>query len=155
MADIEFFEIEESGSLAFAAAEPRIAVVGQIRIGAFAFAEGDPFELFPPPTFFYLNDFAGLVAHEIGHALGLAHSDVSTALMRGYVDSGFDGGDCHWTDPDADGLAPITRVPKADDIAGIQHLYGVPEPGLSAMTAAGIAALAGLGRSRARAAAHR
>lgn len=104
MADIEFVEIERSGSLAFAAAEPGSAVVGQIRIDDVAFAEGDftgavgyaprpngattlegdgvfdvndrfgipageegdPFELFPPPTALYLNDFAGLVAHESG-----------------------------------------------------------------------------------------
>lgn len=166
VADIEFVEIEESGSLAFGAADPGSAVVGQIRIGAFAFApgdftgavgyapppnggttlegdvvfnlsnrfglpvgqEGDPFDLYPPPTFFYLNDFAGLVAHEIGHALGMAHSDIPTALMCGFVDAGFDGGECHWADPDGDFQAPITRQPKADDIAGIQHLYGVPEP---------------------------
>ncbi len=193
VADIEFVEIEETGPLAFGAADPGSAVVGQIRIGAFAFApgdftgavgyapppnggttlegdvvfnisnrfgippgqEGDFFELFPPPTFLYLNDFAGLVAHEIGHALGLAHSDVPSGLMCGIVDAGFDGGQCHWADPDGDFQAPITRQPKADDIAGIQHLYGVPESGISAMAAAGIGALAGLGRSRERAAARR
>ena len=193
IADIKFVEIEESGSLPFAAAAPGSAVVGQIRISAFAFApgdftgavgyapppnggttlegdvvfnisnrfgippgqEGDPFDLFPPPTFFYLNDFAGLVAHEIGHALGMAHSDIPTALMCGYVDAGFDGGECHWADPDGDFQAPITRQPKADDIAGIQHLYGLPEPGFSAMAVAGIAGLAGLARSRRRTAAGR
>lgn len=184
VSDIEFVEIEETGMLAFGAAEPGSTVVGQIRIGAFAFdprdftgavgyapppnggttlegdvvfninnrfgipdgQEGDSFDLYPPPTFFYLNDFAGLVAHEIGHALGMAHSDVPTALMCGYVDSGFDGLDCHWADPEADGFAPITRVPKADDVAGIQHLYGVPEPGRTASLAAGASLLCLLAR---------
>ena len=44
------------------------------RFGIPVGAENAPYDLFPPPTFFYLNDFAGLVAHEIGHALWLAHS---------------------------------------------------------------------------------
>ena len=185
-ANIQFVEIPENGSLAFAAANPGSALVGHIRIGAFAFAPGDftgavgyapppnggttlegdvifnvnnrfgipvglegtPFDLFPPPTFFYLNDFAGLVAHEIGHALGLAHSDVTSALMCGYVDAGFTGSQCHWADPDGNGQAPITRRPKSDDIAGIQSLYGVPEPGIAASWAAGVILLAGLGSRR-------
>lgn len=182
VADVQFVRVEESGALLFAAATPGSAVVGHIRIGAFAFApgdftgavgyapppnggttlegdvifnvnnrfgipagaEGDPFDLYPPPTFFYLNDFAGLFAHELGHALGMAHSDVPSALMCGYVDPGFDGSQCHWADPDADFQAPITRRPKPDDVAGIQHLYGVPEPGGAAALAAGVGLLARL-----------
>jgi hypothetical protein len=185
-ADIQFVQVEESGSLALGAATAGTAVVGQIRIGAFAFApgdftgavgyapppnggttlegdvifninnrfgipagaEGDPFDLFPPPSFFYLNDFAGLVAHELGHALGLAHSDVSTSLMCGYVDPAFDGSPCHWADPDGNSQAPITRQPKPDDVAGIQHLYGVPEPAKGAAIAAGSAWLLALRRRR-------
>lgn len=184
VADVQFVQVQENGVLALGAASPGTAIVGHIRVGAFAFApgdftgavgfaappnggttlegdivfnvnnrfgipagaEGDPFDLFPPPSFFYLNDFAGLFAHELGHALGLAHSDVSTSLMCGYVGPGFDGGLCHWADPDADGRAPITRRPKPDDIAGIQHLYGVPEPGIAAAYAAGVACLAALRR---------
>jgi hypothetical protein len=194
VADIQFVRVEEAGPLPFGAATPGSAVVGHIRIGAFAFAsgdftgavgyapppnggttlegdvifntsnrfglpagaEGDPFDLYPPPTFFYLNDFGGLFAHEVGHALGMAHSDVSTSLMCGYVDPGFDGSLCHWADPDADFQAPITRLPKPDDVAGIQHLYGVPEPGLAAGLAGGCSLLVvlrirGGGRSNSRA----
>lgn len=108
--------------------------------------EGQPFDLFPPPSFFYLNDFAGLAAHEIGHALGLAHSNVANGLMCGYVDPGFDGSLCHWADPDANGQAPITRRPKPDDIAGILQLYGVPEPAGGAALAAGLMMLTALTR---------
>jgi hypothetical protein len=97
--------------------------------------QGDPFAVYqwPSPTNpgvqdgWYHNDFEGLFAHELGHALGLAHSTDPTALMCGYVDAGFDGSACAWN-ADANGLAPINRIPGADDVAGIQHLYGpVPE----------------------------
>jgi hypothetical protein len=190
VADVAFVEIAESGTLPVGAADPGSAVVGHIRIGAFAFApgdftgavgyapppnggttlegdvifnasnrfglpfgvEGDPFDLYPPPTFFYLNDFAGLFAHELGHALGLAHSDVPSSLMCGYVDPAFDGSGCHWADPDANGQAPITRLPKPDDVAGIQALYGVPEPGVGLMGIAGAIWTAVLARRRARSA---
>ncbi|MEZ4332169.1 MAG: matrixin family metalloprotease [Myxococcota bacterium] len=188
VADVEFVEISEVGGLAVGAADQAGAVVGHIRIGAFAFApgdfagavgyapppnggttlegdvvfnasnrfglpagaEGDPFDLYPPPSFFYLNDFAGLFAHELGHALGLAHSDVPASLMCGYVDLAFDGSACHWADPDGDLHAPITRRPKPDDVAGVQALYGVPEPGLAPMGFAGALGLAALARRRAR-----
>lgn len=187
-ADIQFVRVQESGGLAFGAAVPGGAVVGHIRIGAFAFApgdftgavgyapppnggttlegdvifnvanrfgipvgeEGEPYDLYPPPTFFYLNDFAGLVAHEIGHALGLAHSDVPSALMCGYVDVAFDGGQCSWADPDGNAQVPITRLPQPDDAAGIQHLYGVPEPDFAAGWAAGVMLLMGLRARRPR-----
>ena len=115
------------------------------RFGIPAGAEGDLYELFPASNdFFYLNDFAGLFAHELGHALGLAHSDVPSGLMCGYVGAGFDGSACAWADPDGDGMAPITRLPKLDDRAGIQYLYGaalVPEPEAWLMWSAGLGAL--------------
>lgn len=108
-------------------------------------AEGDLYELYPASSgFSYLNDFAGLFAHELGHALGLAHSNVPSGLMCGYVDGGFDGSACAWADPDGDGMAPITRLPKLDDRAGIQYLYGaalVPEPEAWALWSAGLGAL--------------
>jgi len=193
VANITFVQVAESGSLPFGAAYGSPAVVGSIRIGAFAFASGDftgavgytpppnggttlegdvifnlsnrfgipaggegtLYDLYPPPTGFYLNDFAGLFAHEIGHALGLGHSDVTTGLMCGYQSPSFDGSQCYWADPDGDSMAPITRMPKADDIAGIQFLYGapVPEPGTWAMWLAGVGVVASMAWRRRKAAA--
>lgn len=190
LANLQFVQVAESGSLPFGAAYGGAPVVGQIRIGAFAINgftgavgyapppnggttlegdiifnrdnrfgipagnEGDLYELFPASNnFFYLNDFAGLFAHELGHALGLAHSDVPSGLMCGYVSAAFDGSSCAWADPDGDGLAPITRLPKLDDTAGIQYLYGippVPEPEAWALWAAGLGVLGLCARRRQR-----
>ncbi len=91
--------------------------------------EGDLYDLYPPGGGLYRNDFLGLVTHEIGHALGLAHSAVPSCLMCGYVSPEFDGSQCEYNDPDGDGRAPINRQPGADDIAGIQFLYGAPPGG--------------------------
>lgn len=194
LANVQFVQVAESGatpSLPFGAAYGGAAVVGHIRIGAFAISgftgavgyapppnggttlegdiifnrnnrfgipagnEGDLYELFPASNnFFYLNDFGGLFAHELGHALGLAHSDVPSGLMCGYVNPAFDGSSCAWADPDGDGLAPITRLPKLDDRAGIQFLYGaapVPEPEAWALWAAGLGVLGLCSRRRQRA----
>ncbi|QEG37915.1 matrixin family metalloprotease [Bythopirellula goksoeyrii] len=89
-------------------------------------AEGELYDLYPPGGGFYRNEFEGLAAHELGHALGLAHSDVSDGLMCGYVDSGFDGSLCSYFDPDGDGKAPVNRIPDPDDVDGVQFLYGPP-----------------------------
>jgi hypothetical protein len=72
--------------------------------------------------------------------------DPLVAIWCGHVDSGFDGSLCHRADPEADGQAPITRQPRPDDVAGIQHLYGVPEPGLAGSLVAGAGSIAGWGR---------
>ncbi len=50
-------------------------------------------------------DIYQVFTHELGHALGLKHSGDGGALMAPYYNEGFTG-------------------PQADDIAGIQYLYG-------------------------------
>ena len=104
--------------------------------------EGALYELYPQSNgFYYLNDFSGLLTHEIGHTIGLDHSTVPTAMMCGFVNGGFDGSSCAYNDPDGDFKAPINRIPDADDIAGVQYLYGtapVPEPSTWAFFLAGL-----------------
>lgn len=55
-------------------------------------------------------DFYTVALHELGHSLGLGHSDPGTVM------SGF-------------GYAGALRTLTTDDIAGIQAIYGVPVPG--------------------------
>ena len=57
----------------------------------------------------YSSSLFATVEHEMGHALGLDHSSFSTAVMYYAINSQNAAG-----------------VLTADDIAGIQHLYGVP-----------------------------
>ena len=112
-------------------------------------SEGDEYYLYPWPSptqspsrdGWYHNDFEGLFVHELGHALGLAHTNVPSALMCGYVDASFDGSTCAYFDQlPYDSLVPINRIPDADDIAGAQFLYGapVPEPETYALMLAGL-----------------
>jgi MYXO-CTERM domain-containing protein len=61
------------------------------------------------------RDIARSFAHEVGHALGLNHAPLTSALMHASYSESFFG-------------------PQPDDIAGVQFLYGppleivVPEP---------------------------
>lgn len=64
-----------------------------------------------------------VLSHELGHALGLDHSPVPNSLMNPFYTESFQG-------------------PQADDIAGMQYIYGpVPEPSTWALFALGVAAL--------------
>ncbi len=75
-------------------------------------------------------DFYTVALHELGHALGLGHSTVSGSVMEAFY-----GG--------------ARRTLTADDIAGIQAIYGpVPEPGTYALMLLGLAGVAGMARRR-------
>lgn len=122
-------------------------------------AEGSlqPVWLNPSPTNspthdgWYHNDLEGLFAHELGHALGLAHSDVASSLMCGYVSPSFDGSACAYNPQAPDYTIPVNRVPDADDVAGIQYLYGappVPEPETYLMLLAGLGMMGFVARRR-------
>jgi len=54
-------------------------------------------------------DIQGVACHEYGHALGLGHSTVGGATMY----------------PSISGTGTAQRSIAADDIAGVQHVYGV------------------------------
>ena len=68
-------------------------------------------------------DFHSIVLHEIGHALGLGHSSDSNSVMA----SAYQGS---------------RRTLQGDDIAGIQALYGVPEPSGALLGFVGLTLLA-------------
>jgi hypothetical protein len=80
------------------------------------------------------------------------HSGVPSAVMCGYNATDNPDTICDYLDPDGDGKAPINRMLEPDDIAGIQHIYGVavavPEPGTYATLLTGLTLLAGMVRRR-------
>lgn len=78
-----------------------------------------------------------VTAHEIGHALGLDHTGVPGSLMNPFYSEAFSG-------------------PQADDIAGMQFIYGrartsnVPEPAGLALVGAALFAASATRRRKAR-----
>lgn len=67
------------------------------------------------------DDIQGVLTHEIGHGIGLAHSDVSAATMWPFTSYG----DTSW------------RTLETDDIMGITALYYLPEPATLGLLLAG------------------
>jgi Matrixin len=97
-------------------------------------AEGAP--LPTGPGNLYLNDIEGLLLHEIGHTLGLGHSNVIAGVMCGFQSAGFDGSACDFTH--------VNHQLDADDALGIRTIYGSPVPLPAAVWLLG-SALIGLG----------
>ncbi len=60
-------------------------------------------------------DLQQTMTHELGHCLGLSHSEVAEALMSRTL---------------ADGTGDERRHLHADDVAGLQELYGAAIPGV-------------------------
>jgi hypothetical protein len=75
------------------------------------FNESKPWDVYSGPWRSNASDFRRVAAHELGHALGLDHEDRVPALMQTVIFSGSN-----------------IEVPLADDIAGVEALYGPAEP---------------------------
>lgn len=75
-------------------------------------AEGLPYDLFPPGGGPFMNDLEGLVLHELGHALGLAHPN------------NLPPGECSVMSIDVSCFTITNHIPDRDDLLGIRALYG-------------------------------
>jgi len=77
-------------------------------------------------------DIYTVLLHEMGHALGLMHPSIDTGSV---MDASYGG---------------ARRSLTADDIAGIQSIYGVPEPSTLLLAAVGASFLLAIRRKRTR-----
>ncbi|QDT72148.1 matrixin family metalloprotease [Lacipirellula limnantheis] len=132
-ANIYFVRVPDSG-VPFHSPGATPPDTGQIRLGAFAINAGIGAVGYAPPpnggtlegdvllnsnsTFFFddgaegelidvFNDFEGLILHELGHAMGLAHSDAQSVMSVNY-----------------DIFKYVNRILDPDDVAAVQFLYG-------------------------------
>lgn len=79
--------------------------------------EGTPLAAFPVGGGPFLNDFEGLLLHELGHALGIDHSAVADAVMCGWPNA------CIYDDV---ATYAVNRELGSDDVNAIRTLYGPP-----------------------------
>jgi len=80
--------------------------------------EGAPLQTGPGGL--YLNDIEGLLIHEIGHTLGIGHSESASAILCGYQSPLFNGSVCDYTH--------VHRILAVDDLTAIKNIYGPAPP---------------------------
>lgn len=104
----------------------------------YPYAEGDPYQ---PGDF--ANDLFSILVHELGHTLGLGHPE-SDGLQ------GAESLAIMCVDPTCQARTHLRRQLGADDIAGIQFIYGAPVPVPAAiwLFGSGLVGLVGVARRR-------